>query len=1141
MRVWKNLKGFALPGLLLVLFALPAHPKELAVTIKFSVKDLTITEHEGFHLVQLTGCQNCEDAGFPWLPSRNAYVALPGGVTVDKVEVADLAWSEVPGNYDVLPTPMPQRVHDQEEPLPPGAALNSTFKALGLVYPDNPVILTHQADLAGVQLAGVQIYPLRYLPYERKLLFHKSIEFTVHYHDGRESVEAREIITDRGRFMLEQMLETMPILNPEAVQIPAPPPKTTGGTATLPPGYYEEVIITVGSYVSAFQPLADWKTKKGVPTNIVTLSWIQGIYGGNENTHIRDFIKNAVSQWGTLWVLIGGDQDKVPCWETTYSSVDPSPFPHDTYYGDYDGDKVYEVNVGRISAANSTQINSIVNKILNFEKNPALSGYHKKIGLFGFDLDWRTFGENLLEYLSDNVIPGDWTRQKVYDSHGTNHETAVKNNINAGVILAAHIDHGDTSYIGTGITNHNWYITNSEAGSFTNSTKPNTMNSIACLAGRVTAYCFAEAYTRNANGGGLAFIGNGGYGWYSPGSHYPNLSSLMQLEFFKSFFDYGVIQLGKTVAHYKNRNHPGQSNVMKYIWDEVTLFGEPETPVWTESPGSITVTHPSEIYTRPADFLVTVENGGSPVAGAVVCLKKEGDVYEVKSTDASGSCNIVIVPGSVGTLDVTATGQNLLPYEGTCTVVYDGGSYPPTVTSVSPGQGPENGGTSVTVYGTNFAPGITVEFGGNPATNVKLQYTTQLTCKTPVSPSGPGLVDVTAITSYGSGTLIDGFEYTPHEPVVSEVDPDEGRTYEQTFVTITGGYFTTTEQTQVLFGSNYATGVDVINSSTLTCYTPTSSEGGYVDVTVVNNYGSGTLEDGFYYLFPPPEIYSLTPNEGPKQGGNLVTVTGDYFCDPIYVFFGILMAGEITCIDRYTITCCPPGGSGAVDVLVMNTLGEYNVLIEGYTYYDTDPPSVSGVTPNYGHVLGGDTVTITGSNFTTTEDTDVKFGSSSALWLSVIDSNTIEATTPPHSEECVNVTVTNTYGSGTLPWSFHYLDKPVLFFLGGAVIPGSPVAFRVRAPDRPNENLCLIVNNKLGPTNFPNLGITIDLALNGIQVKYNSFGGGPTPDLNDQGERTCVVNVPGYPPGLIYWQVIVGRLSPADLEVSNRVDLEIPE
>lgn len=391
---------------------------------------------------------------------------------------------------------------------------------------------------------------------------------------------------------------------------------------------------------------------------------------------------------------------------------------------------------------------------------------------------------------------------------------------------------------------------------------------------------------------------------------------------------------------------------------------------------------------------------------------------------------------------------------------------------------------------------------------------------------------------FGMTIAGDPFLFKQESPTIKEVFPSYGTSEGGTEVTLTGSYFTNTQDTQVFFGGIAATDVAVLDGGTITCTTPPSPEAGFVDVIVVNSKGTGTLKNGYEYFFTLLEIYSVTPDRGPQQGGNLVTVAGDYFTDATYIFFGIVLAQDISCVDRYTITCLPPGGSGTVDVLAMEG-GKYDILTGGYTY--VEPPEISQIHPDYGHVLGGEPVTITGINFTTTEDTEVEFGGVPAPWINVIDPNTLEATTPPHPEGQVNVTVTNSYGTAALSNGFEYLDKPVLFFLGGDLTPGSPVAFRVKAPDRPNQNLCLLVNNQLGPTTFPNLGITIDLALAGLVIRYNSFGGSPSPDLNEAGERTCVVNVPSYPPGWIYWQVIVGTLSPPDLAVSNRVDLQIPD
>ena len=110
--------------------------------------------------------------------------------------------------------------------------------------------------------------------------------------------------------------------------------------------------------------------------------------------------------------------------------------------------------------------------------------------------------------------------------------------------------------------------------------------------------------------------------------------------------------------------------------------------------------------------------------------------------------------GSAGAVTVTVTvgGQsgslaNGYTYIGT-----------PTVTSVSPNNGPAAGGTAVTITGTNFASGATVKFGSNAATNVVVVNSTTITATTPAGSAGAVTVTVTN-TGSQSGSLANGFTY----------------------------------------------------------------------------------------------------------------------------------------------------------------------------------------------------------------------------------------------------------------------------------------------------------------------------------------------------------------------------------------------
>lgn len=83
----------------------------------------------------------------------------------------------------------------------------------------------------------------------------------------------------------------------------------------------------------------------------------------------------------------------------------------------------------------------------------------------------------------------------------------------------------------------------------------------------------------------------------------------------------------------------------------------------------------------------------------------------------------------------------------------------PNVTSVGPGSGSTNGATPVTVSGTNFLPGASVQIGGIAATNAQVTSSTAITADTPAG--APGAVSVTVTNpDYQTSTLNNGYGYT---------------------------------------------------------------------------------------------------------------------------------------------------------------------------------------------------------------------------------------------------------------------------------------------------------------------------------------------------------------------------------------------
>jgi hypothetical protein len=169
----------------------------------------------------------------------------------------------------------------------------------------------------------------------------------------------------------------------------------------------------------------------------------------------------------------------------------------------------------------------------------------------------------------------------------------------------------------------------------------------------------------NANQAGVSFTGNTRSGWGYVG--YPeSLSGQLDRDWWMGLFGYYQDNLGKALVwskHHFSTSSPDATLKQHCEWT-FSLLGDPAMPLWTDTPASLDVTHPATLPVGSSSFLVHVESGGSDVSGAYVCLWKEGEVYLTDDTDGDGDASFTPSPSTIGTMYVTVTEHNYLPYEG---------------------------------------------------------------------------------------------------------------------------------------------------------------------------------------------------------------------------------------------------------------------------------------------------------------------------------------------------------------------------------------------------------------------------------------------------------------------------------------------
>lgn len=230
---------------------------------------------------------------------------------------------------------------------------------------------------------------------------------------------------------------------------------------------------------------------------------------------------------------------------------------------------------------------------------------------------------------------------------------------------------------------------------------------------------------------------------------------------------------------------------------------------------------------------------------------------------------------------------------------------PPVITDITPDPMRTSVAEAVTITGANFDAGCTVVFGlpggDQAAGSVTRVSDGEITCTSPILLTLTQDTNVTVtVTNADTDDQVDTFDVTySAAPRVSSVTPIELPTQFTFPATIIGTGFKA--GATVTFQGASATGVTVVNATTITCTAPARgaiTEPTAVDV-VVTNTDTQTSDDaeanGSVTYYPPPEADSADLSHVPATISKTITITGDNFRG-----FPLLNAvGNTTVVFRY--------------------------------------------------------------------------------------------------------------------------------------------------------------------------------------------------------------------------------------------------
>ena len=380
--------------------------------------------------------------------------------------------------------------------------------------------------------------------------------------------------------------------------------------------------------------------------------------------------------------------------------------------------------------------------------------------------------------------------------------------------------------------------------------------------------------------------------------------------------------------------------------------------------GSQSATAPANLFTYTATVAVSAISATfGPTTG--------GTVVEISGTNFTSSSTVVFgttaatnvsynsetgrltatSPAGTGPVNVRVT-TGASPQSAIATANQFTYFAPPTITGLSRSTGPNAGGSSVIITGTNFTPASTVVFGTNNVTTFTVNSTTQITA---TSPAGSGAVDVRVSNQGGTSAEVvaDNFTYFPL-PSVTTISPTTGTTAGGTSVTITGQNFIGT--TGVKFGTSDA--VFTVNSATqITATAPAGT--GEINVTVITPGGTSAVAlYGKFTYVSPPSISSISPSSGMLTGGQDVIITGTGLNNLLAtggVLFGSTAVQSVTVIDSTQIRVVTPVTTvlGEIDIFLVNSSGSSAASSASkFTYTKSNDAKLSGLTLSQGTLSG---------------------------------------------------------------------------------------------------------------------------------------------------------------------------------------------
>jgi|GEM_PF-400209 len=460
-------------------------------------------------------------------------------------------------------------------------------------WPSDVVRVREVGVLRQSRLALVEIFPVRYNALRQQVRVCSQVAFDLILEGGDEALtrEHQRRYTNRltRRWRDSDLFITS-----------RPRPQPMDGWSQTPVTY---LIVAADEFEEEIKPLVDWKRRQGFEVVLALTSQT-----GTARDDIKNYIQDAYDNWEDppTFLLLVGDSDHIPPYTVGGITTD-------LYYTTMSpGDYFPDIQIGRLSVADSSDLAAAVGKIVGHEMGiwENDDGWTRRGYFMASNDGWyHEVAEGTQSYSMALARAYGMECDSLYEYYHSG--TPVATALNNGRTMAMYSGHGSyTAWSGPTFT---------QAGiaALGNGQMYPLVCSHACNTGGFQRpVCFGETWLRAPGKGSAAF-------WGSSISSYWDEDDILQRSMFNALFDSSLTWLSGMMDQAKLDlwAYYGGGGLSENYYRQYNLLGDPSMYLWTRPPRTLVVEHDDEVVIGSSAFMATVKEPRFSGPGARDAIK----------------------------------------------------------------------------------------------------------------------------------------------------------------------------------------------------------------------------------------------------------------------------------------------------------------------------------------------------------------------------------------------------------------------------------------------------------------------------------------------------------------------------------------